>query len=54
MSAQDRPRVVVTHWVHPEVAGYLATFRDPVLPGRTGPGRSPFPDFSPCSQRRPP
>ena len=25
-------RVVVTHWVHPEVAGYLAEFCDPVLP----------------------
>jgi phosphonate dehydrogenase len=26
-------RVVVTRWVHPEVAGYLAGFCDPVLPG---------------------
>ncbi len=25
--------MVVTHWVHPEVAGYLAGFCDPVLPG---------------------
>jgi phosphonate dehydrogenase len=25
-------RVVVTHWVHPEVAAYLAEFCDPVLP----------------------
>ena len=30
---EGRPRVVVTHWVHPEVAGYLAGFCDPVLPG---------------------
>jgi phosphonate dehydrogenase len=30
---EGRPRVVVTHWVHPEVAGYLASFCDPVLPG---------------------
>ena len=28
-----RPRVVVTHWVHPEVADFLAGFCDPVLPG---------------------
>jgi phosphonate dehydrogenase len=28
-----RPRVVVTHWVHPEVADYLASFCDPLLPG---------------------
>jgi phosphonate dehydrogenase len=28
--------VVVTHWVHPEVAEYLASFCDPVLPA--GPG----------------
>jgi len=27
-----RQRVVVTHWVHPEVADYLAGFCDPVLP----------------------
>ena len=27
-----RPRVVVTHWVHPEVADFLAGFCDPVLP----------------------
>jgi len=26
-------RVVVTHWVHPEVAEYLAEFCDPVIPG---------------------
>jgi phosphonate dehydrogenase len=26
------PRVVVTHWVHPEVADYLAGFCDPVIP----------------------
>jgi phosphonate dehydrogenase len=30
---EGRPRVVVTHWVHPEVADYLAGFCDPVLPG---------------------
>jgi phosphonate dehydrogenase len=30
---EGRPRVVVTHWVHSEVAGYLAGFCDPVLPG---------------------
>lgn len=35
-AAQDRPRVVVTHWVHPEVASYLASFCDPVLPGIPG------------------
>jgi len=29
--------VVVTHWVHPEVADYLAEFCDPVLPA--GPGQ---------------
>ena len=29
-----RPRVVVTHWVHPEVAGYLAGFCDAVIPSR--------------------
>jgi phosphonate dehydrogenase len=29
---EGRPRVVVTHWVHPEVADYLASFCDPVLP----------------------
>jgi phosphonate dehydrogenase len=29
---EGKPRVVVTHWVHPEVAGYLAGFCDPVLP----------------------
>ena len=28
-----RPRVVVTHWVHPEVAEFLAGFCDPVRPG---------------------
>jgi phosphonate dehydrogenase len=28
------PRVVVTHWVHPEVAGYLAGFCDAVIPSR--------------------
>ena len=27
-----RPRVVVTHWVHPEVANYLAAFSDAVIP----------------------
>jgi phosphonate dehydrogenase len=37
VSAEDRPRVVVTHWVHPEVADYLAEFCDPVLPA--GPGQ---------------
>jgi phosphonate dehydrogenase len=26
-------RVVVTHWVHPEVTAYLASFCDPVVPG---------------------
>ncbi len=36
MTAQDRPRVVVTHWVHPEVASYLASFCAPVLPGTPG------------------
>lgn len=29
-----RPRVVVTHWVHPEVAGYLAGFCDAEIPSR--------------------
>jgi len=29
-----RPRVLVTHWVHPEVAGYLAGFCDAVIPSR--------------------
>lgn len=29
-----RPRVVVTHWVHPEVAAYLAGFCDAVIPSR--------------------
>jgi phosphonate dehydrogenase len=29
---EARPRVVVTHWVHPDVADYLAGFCDPVLP----------------------
>jgi phosphonate dehydrogenase len=29
-----RPRVVVTHWVHPEVARYLAGFCDAVIPAR--------------------
>jgi phosphonate dehydrogenase len=28
-----RPRVVVTHWIHREVAGYLSGFCDPVIPG---------------------
>ncbi len=34
--------MVVTHWVHPEVAGYLATFCEPVLPA--GPGQVFAPD----------
>ena len=25
---------MVTHWVHPEVQGYLAEFCDPVIPAR--------------------
>ncbi|HEX4832657.1 MAG TPA: NAD(P)-dependent oxidoreductase [Trebonia sp.] len=29
-----RPRVVVTHWVHPEVTAYLAGFCDAVIPSR--------------------
>jgi phosphonate dehydrogenase len=29
-----RPRVVVTHWVHPEVVEYLAGFCHPSLPSR--------------------
>jgi phosphonate dehydrogenase len=29
-----RPRTVVTHWVHHEVAGYLAGFCDPLIPSR--------------------
>lgn len=29
-----RPRVVVTHWVHPEVVDYLAQFSDPAVPER--------------------
>jgi phosphonate dehydrogenase len=29
-----RPRVVVTHWVHPEVADYLAGFCDALIPSR--------------------
>lgn len=29
-----RPRVVVTHWVHYEVAAYLAGFCDAVIPSR--------------------
>lgn len=28
------PRVVVTHWVHPEVAGYLSGFCDAAIPSR--------------------
>ena len=31
--SEDRPRVVVTHWVHAEVAVYLAGFCDAVIPG---------------------
>jgi phosphonate dehydrogenase len=30
--AEVRPRVVVTHWVHPEVTAFLAQFSDPVVP----------------------
>jgi phosphonate dehydrogenase len=30
----SRPRVVVTHWVHPEVQGYLDEFCDAVVPSR--------------------
>ena len=30
--SEHRPRVVVTHWVHAEVAGYLAGFCDAVIP----------------------
>jgi phosphonate dehydrogenase len=30
----DRPRVVVTHWVHPEVIAFLAGFSEPVAPDR--------------------
>jgi phosphonate dehydrogenase len=33
MSAM-KPRVVVTHWVHPEVRDYLAEFCDAVVPAR--------------------
>jgi phosphonate dehydrogenase len=29
-----KPRTVVTHWVHPEVASYLAGFCDPLIPSR--------------------
>lgn len=29
-----RPRVVATHWVHPEVAAYLAGFCDAAIPSR--------------------
>jgi phosphonate dehydrogenase len=32
--ASERPRVVVTHWVHPEVTALLAEFSDPVGPDR--------------------
>jgi phosphonate dehydrogenase len=32
--ASERPRVVVTHWVHPEVTALLAEFSDPVAPDR--------------------
>src|ERR1035438_3348612 len=42
MGAPERPRVVVTHWVHPDVADYLASFCDPVLPA--GPGEVFAPD----------
>lgn len=28
----SKPRIVVTHWVHPEVAGYLAGFSDALIP----------------------
>lgn len=28
------PRVVVTHWIHPEVVSYLRQFSDPVVPPR--------------------
>jgi phosphonate dehydrogenase len=31
---EERPRVVVTHWVHPEVADYLAGFCAAVIPSR--------------------
>jgi phosphonate dehydrogenase len=31
---EARARVVVTHWVHPEVSAYLARFCDPVLPSQ--------------------
>jgi hypothetical protein len=30
----SKPRVVVTHWVHPEVAAYLNDFCDAVIPAR--------------------
>ena len=30
----SKPRVVVTHWVHPEVAEYLAEFSDALIPSR--------------------
>jgi hypothetical protein len=33
MSAK-RARVVVTHWVHPEIGAYLAGFCDAVMPTR--------------------
>jgi phosphonate dehydrogenase len=33
MSAR-KARVVVTHWVHPEVGDYLARFCDALMPGR--------------------
>jgi phosphonate dehydrogenase len=30
----SKPRIVVTHWVHPEVAGYLARFSDALIPSQ--------------------
>lgn len=32
--AAGMPRVIVTHWVHPEVQSYLAEFSDPLVPTR--------------------
>lgn len=29
-----RPRTLLTHWVHAEVASYLAGFCDPLIPSR--------------------
>lgn len=39
----SRARVVVTHWVHPEVREYLASFCTPVLPAARAAGLAAAP-----------